>query len=324
MPARQRTSKTSNLLSAPLCASSKTNSSNSKQPTSKSISLSSVAEYKPLNIPIEQVVYLNDDKVVVHEQGSNRYYINYPDTWRTISNQQLVLGVRAIRKFWDNLHMEISVSIEIAEVKNKSWNFTFKTNIRPDNMSYGNEKLFIDRINEQWMKFTNQLSESDKVYFTDVLGCLWTLKHDASHTNLYIIKTPQPEEFTVPYTVRIGSNISVSRDMKIYFRIEPYLFTNTKTNLDCLGWIFTARDNTFRYFNDRYLLAASFTGQTNYRYLGFTNTEFNPPKQYIIPSGETRFWIDVVTVDGREEVELDSRDLVVIEFQLLAVPYTRG
>ena len=32
------------------------------------------------SIPIEQVVYLNDNKSVIHEQGSNRYYINYPDT----------------------------------------------------------------------------------------------------------------------------------------------------------------------------------------------------------------------------------------------------
>ena len=32
------------------------------------------------SVPIEQAVYLNDDKVVTHEEGSNRYWINYLDT----------------------------------------------------------------------------------------------------------------------------------------------------------------------------------------------------------------------------------------------------
>ena len=53
-----------------------------------------IRQTKP--IPIEQVVYLTEINVVAHEQGSNIYKIPYPETWRTVSNMDLFIGVRSI------------------------------------------------------------------------------------------------------------------------------------------------------------------------------------------------------------------------------------
>ena len=47
--------------------------------------------------PIEQVIYIRgNEKGIEHEKGTNRYYINFPETWRTLSGRRLTLGVRSI------------------------------------------------------------------------------------------------------------------------------------------------------------------------------------------------------------------------------------
>lgn len=47
--------------------------------------------------PIEQVVYIKgNEPSLQHEPGTNRYYIPFPETWRTISGRRLTMGVRSI------------------------------------------------------------------------------------------------------------------------------------------------------------------------------------------------------------------------------------
>ena len=286
------------------------------------------------SIPIEQVVYLNDNKVVYHENGSNRYWINYPDTWRTVSNQQLVLGVRAIRKFWNNLRMEMKVVFEVIDADGeneaeeeeeeieKSWTFIFQANLSPSDVIAGREKEFVARINEQWKEWVEDISERAKSkYFADIASRRW-LYCEEPLREFFIIRSPCPtneSEFTIPYTVSV-TELSISRDFQTCFYTGMFFQRNSKSGGTCRGIEFKPRNNEFKYYNDTYLLAASFVGQTNYQYLGFTNTQFNPPKQYVIPNGDTKFWIDVVSADGLDEVELNSRDLIAIELQLITIP----
>ena len=272
-------------------------------------------------IPIEQVVYLNDSRIVDHDSGSNRYWVNYPDTWRTVSNQQLVLGVRAIRKYWANLRMEISLTFKVKEVSDQQWNFVFQAYLMPNDMAMGKEKEFVARINEQWSAWVEELSETDKGYLIDIVSRQWLYYYEATD-ECYVIRTPCPteeDEFTGDYTVNITDAV-VSRDIKLFFSTGMFSEYNPKSGDSCIGMTFKPKTNAFKYINDTYLLAASFVGQTNYQYLGFTNTEFNPPKQYVIPIGDTRFWIDVVTADAIDPVELDFRDMVAIELQLTTIP----
>ena len=47
--------------------------------------------------PVEQVVYIRGTEDEEHHpEKSNRYYINFPETWRTLSGRRLTLGVRSI------------------------------------------------------------------------------------------------------------------------------------------------------------------------------------------------------------------------------------
>ena len=66
------------------------------------------------------------------------------------------------------------------------------------------------------------------------------------------------------------------------------------------------------------LVAASFVSQTKDQYLGFTNSEYCPMKMYDITTGETRFWIELYTADGKYGYELakDGSEFITIELQL--------
>ncbi len=74
--------------------------------------------------------------------------------------------------------------------------------------------------------------------------------------------------------------------------------------------------------DNEYILAASFASQTKHNYLGLTNTQFNPPKQYMIQSYEHQYWIDVFSSDARTAVELPDDDSVVIILETQLITYT--
>ena len=187
-------------------------------------------------IPIEQVVYLNDSRIVDHDSGSNRYWVNYPDTWRTVSNQQLVLGVRAIRKYWANLRMEISLTFKVKEVSDQQWNFVFQAYMMPNDMAMGKEKEFVARINEQWSAWVEELSETDKGYLIDIVSRQWLYYYEATD-ECYVIRTPCPteeDEFTANYTVTITDAV-VSRDIKLFFSTGMFSEYNPKSGDSCIG-----------------------------------------------------------------------------------------
>ena len=276
------------------------------------------------SIPIEQVVYLNDDKVVIHEKGSNRYWINYPDTWRTIANQQLVLGVRAIRKYGcSDFTMAFSIVYSVEEVS-KYWRFDFRETFLARDLEPGKEEEFVARINRRWRDWGEELSDEGKTCLADYLSHEWTflVRNETLQESRRWLRSPivKQDEFTLSYTITTEC-YNTSTDFRQFFEGPYYSSTyNPKSGGYCVVPIFLIRDNAFKTYIDTYLIAASFVGQTNYQYLGFTNTEFVPPKQYVVSSGDTKFWIDVVMADGRGEVELDSRNLVAIELQLTTIP----
>ena len=74
--------------------------------------------------PIEQVVYLTDTSHVQHVQGTNRYTIPFPETWRTLTNTELYIGVRSI-----GLHRQLDHEVL----------FTLWVNVKRGEASYPSE-----------------------------------------------------------------------------------------------------------------------------------------------------------------------------------------
>jgi hypothetical protein len=55
-----------------------------------------ILQTNELNLPIERVIYVNDNNFVKHEPGSNRYYVNFPETFMTTPGRKLI-GIRSIQ-----------------------------------------------------------------------------------------------------------------------------------------------------------------------------------------------------------------------------------
>ena len=272
---------------------------------------------KPI-IPIEQVIYLNDDKRVEHEQGTNRYYVNYPESWRTVPNQHLILGVRSIRKYESKERLfSLTIAIKFYDSKKvlvERKEMTYAQIYTNEDLLPENQEKFINGFLDAWNTFYATLSDKER-FVEQKLSKKGNLRYDMQ-PNLLL-------NSELVGVTKISCNVYMRNNTT---DIHTFKWTNPHNpSRSCEGFSITFSPYMFHDFEKTYLLSASFVSLTNYYYLGFTNTEFMPPKQYEIPSGESRFWIDVNSPDGLTPMELnpDGRDLVAIELQLSTVPHSR-
>ena len=276
-----------------------------------------ILQTNELNLPIERVIYVNDNNFVKHEPGSNRYYVNFPETFMTTTNQKKIIGIRSIQlrhsykrtlgftlqfKYYE----ESLFSGEIKEVIVKE---PFICTYQYDKDTSPDMSTWITEINKDWSKLGNWAKEY-----------VWEYSfNDKTKESTIELKAKEPDKLlyyplfyeVVSFTPDlVNTNASISSNEYVT-RLESYPSLTPKLTIP--GPLET---------NDDYLIAASFVEQTSHNYLGFTNTTFTPPKYYHLTSTDNQFWIDLVSPDGLNPIELptDGRDLLTIEIQLLTQP----
>lgn len=291
-----------------------------------------------MTIPIERVIYVNDANSVTHKPGSNRYYINFPETWRT-TNQKHIIGVRSIhlkhgrgRTFGFKLHFEYYTPpedplITIDYITYEAfYPFEFEysygeSNDNPDPNEWlkilnKTWEIYTENHGENWDKYEWQCTydEQSSRYILELVPVDSTTESESGYKEImqsplhYRLESVSPDLY----------NCDVIFDKNVY---QSIISTSVKTLPLCEmpKIIIPGPLETY----DEYLVAASFVEQTSHNYLGFTNTVFSPPKYYQLSSSDTNFWIDLVSPDGLKPRELpaDGRDMLVIEIQLMTQPY---
>ena len=287
--------------------------------------------------PIEQVIFVHapvadEHDFLQHERLTNRYTFKYPETWRTIPNSELSIGVRGI-------HLRHSEAI-VYRVKAIPGQFyvPYKSVFQwyPDlgfeleKVVYVNEEpnfaSWCDLLNA-WVRqlYDEEAIPSELFPKNNLSVNKWTYEYD-SYTKtcrfhqVREAKEEQPAEIKFQLIWKFEN---ISRELKRHFEVLAN------------GEIFDPLQMPDKYSDDmefrfqgswtpysQYLIAASFVGQSRRNYLGFTGTQFNPPKIYKVPSGDVHFHIDLYSADGLEERELpeDYTDFIAIEIQLMSQP----
>lgn len=274
------------------------------------------------DIPIEQVIYINENE---HKSGTNRYTINYPEIWRTIPNQQLILSVRSI--CLRNYPRDIGISFTF-DVYKEAADPRQEWDILPlDDFKYSgvyNPGIFtLDRLcesmNRQFNVYRNAMKEKFGVdYLVDFDR--WDIRYVDSFSLYW------KESFTQKWAVKCNiKHFSETKDIRniIFDRNNSEDFNPLFPDIAYRRPVIKFKDQ--HYADTDYLLAASFVNQTDHYYLGFVNSTFNPPKMYVIPRGDTNFWVDIFTPDAQEQRELpdDGKAFITIECQLLTKPMSK-
>ena len=273
-----------------------------------------ILQTNELNLPIERVIYVNDNNFVKHEPGSNRYYVNFPETFMTTTNQKKIIGIRSIQlrhsykrtlgftlqfKYYE----ESFISGEIKEVIVKE---PFTCTYQYDKDTPPDMSTWVTEINKDWSKLGNWAKEY-----------VWEYSfNDKTKEFTFELKAKEPVYYPIYYKVVSFTPDLVNTNARFLSKTLDSRFFDISSltpKLTIPGPLET---------NDDYLIAASFVEQTSHNYLGFTNTTFTPPKYYHLTSTDNQFWIDLVSPDGLNPIELptDGRDLLTIEIQLLTQP----
>ena len=295
------------------------------QPIAKDIK-TAVYQAEQLNIPIERVIYINDAHHVKHIPGTNRYTVNFPETFMTSNTDKKVIGIRSIqlrhskmRTFafkmnWlyygeDGLINKYINQFDID--KPFEFSMTYTKNENPDISTW------VDILNESWLEYANN--------FKNINEYKWTYDYDDSLKQYIIQMRPKlslsdinknPIQFRTKYISPDLINTDVKIESKKYHCTLPGLEDDEHAMLPYI----TIQGPLDAY--EEYLVAASFVEQTSHNYLGFTNMTFTPPKLYHLTSTDMSFWIDLVSPDGLtpRELPIDGSDLLLLEIQLLIQP----
>ena len=278
-----------------------------------------------MTIPIERVIYVNDSVNVIHKSGTNRYYVNFPETWRT-TNQKHVIGIRSIQlrhgygrvfefsmnfSYYDDSFFSSEIKkIDVKEIFR--FKYTYGDNVNPNPIEWVNE------LNKKWNEYIK--------YFKNIDSYTWQCNYDES-TKLYVLELVAVDGETCVASVKNNTItyklLNVSPDLyNVDVKFETNRYETSKSNAfpvsETPKIIIPGPLESY----DEYLVSASFVEQTEHGYLGFTNSVFSPPKYYQLTSTDTKFWIDLVSPDGLKprELPVDGRDLLIIEIQLLTQP----
>ena len=287
--------------------------------------------------PIEQVIFIHapvedEHDFLLHERGTNRYTFKYPETWRTIPNAELSIGVRGIHlRNSDNVMYSMKIipgRFDVEAKKVVAWypdlNYDLKNIVNVnEEPNFGGWWVLLN----YWTKelFNEKAVPSEMLPKDNLAITKWTYEYDA-HTKMCSFYQVRDDEVKQPAEIKyhlIWKFVDISRPINNTLEIfvdgelfDPVRMTNKYSD-----------DIVFRFQSSwvpesQYLIAASFVGQSRRNYLGFTGTQFNPPKIYKVPSGDVHFHIDLYSADGLEERELpeDYTDFIAIEIQLMSQP----
>lgn len=245
-------------------------------------------------IPAEHVFRTNIN--CKHQKWTNKYFFNYPGEWRTITNQQLFIGIRAVY-YKPASHRFFQIIIKYYKDSQLMQEFWYQEFFNT------NSKLILRDV-------CNKINEWHKNEVEPITNCvlLCDVGVDNKTTLISLIKS---KVGTVWYEFT-----NISQDFQTAFNItsDKLSFKDEHIYINPLTW---------NILNDDELeVTASFVNQTEFQHLGYTGITYNPLKYYKINSSDTEFYIELWTKDGNIPALIteDGHDVIVIEATLTTKP----
>lgn len=261
----------------------------------------------------------------VHDKGTNRYIFEYSPHWRRIVDRPLSISIRSVKMWLSNRTIYIDGLCLCSNDEGTGlWNISPHV-ILSGTMKDLNDELVKDRHNHYEL-----FSSSGGVGFTEQS---YEIKYNQSKGSLYIgVATTGSNYLWLDYQ----DATYVSNDFKMITGLTDdqfwldlaftvrgemgldkfeELWGTNKVILECDDDLRVTKI-TFNNIWDRCTvrIAASFVDLAGHQYLGITNEQFIPPKEYSIVNGDQKFYLDLFSLDGKPlELPSDQKDQLVIE-----------
>ena len=265
------------------------------------------------NIPVEDVIKFSDAE---HEEGTNRYWFNFPPTWRTITNQNLILGVRStsikttINEFdvlrptigividYNDIHINEDVQIEVP-IMNKFDGIGILFKCSEDISNYF-RKLLREHKGLPFIGATyfytdgNVWAPREEEYDVERNCCYnltffvysgWSELQNFSLEIAYVSQTDLPFDTLIQSVEYIEFH---DEERNVHVKVPRFI----------IPVVSTLKPNDI-------VLTASFANQTKDNYIGIGSQTFTPIKQYPISSSDSKFWIDLSVYQSWEDQYFD-------------------
>ena len=288
-------------------------------------------------LPIEDAIPFSDAE---HEKGTNRYWFKYPSTWRTITNQDLILGLRStsIQTNYQPFTVfkpKFRVIIKYNEV---DINTIFAPVLNIENCWYGYalSSMIIFKLIEAFYDFFKEVGFPTTIvtfttlYTDDIFEPIHYLEpsdnepvYNHARKGNYTLSLCLRQDFLMMEYSNMTLNIEYLKntDMAIGFiarTVEYYELERPQSNIHIrLPHIITPIVNTIK--PEHIVLTASFANQSKDNYIGKGSNIYTPIKQYPMNSADTRFWIDVNIIESWESAHKIFSEYIPVElneFQL--------
>lgn len=275
----------------------------------------------------EETYLLSDAE---HAAGSSIYKFTFSPHWRSIVNQKLSIGVRSVKL----LLSPRTIFVEGLSIKNGSqiagatpdgerqyWNIS-PTVIMTSSWSQLNDELQKDKEFK-----VNLLNDDQKKVFN---SSSYAIKYNPADNTLIIAVGSTDNHYLV-----LDSDAVVSSDFKALTdtysdnlwtdlsscsqgRMTPNTFNQKWSHL--VEVLVNSNGLIMRILfkklatRENIKINASFVDLAFHQYLGITNEQFVPPKEYDINYSDNKFWIRLCTLNDHDaEMAPDGKDQLVIE-----------
>lgn len=243
----------------------------------------------------------------------NRYKFKFPDNWRTSSNREPMIGIRAIFIPKAYRHVEFDFIIE-KYLKDESGNIGTDPT----------EELTFHI--ESFIPYEHDLRELRK----DIFDCYKNkieekkLEDKFKLNNLYFCYEYRKYPRTNRYSYCQVFNI-INKDDKYVYKFGMYnmnddakaIFNYYKTEVSTGESPLVFYDVWDRHDN---MITSSLTSLNSRQYLGFTDDSFKPIKYFKLNNNTNEFWIELWNSRNREIMSVlpyDDKDGLIIEAVLL-------
>ena len=266
----------------------------------------------------EETYWIQDAE---HKSGTNKYTFTFSPHWRRTNQKALTIGIRSI-KF---IPAPISVYINGLSLvsANESWN------ISPSVINNGS-------INDLASAFEKDRLEKYEHYKAALPNTAFTAQSyniliDSASRKLIIGVNDHDNTwlnfdtglvFSEGFRRLVGISDScfysdlarLSQEGSAFYPEFSNKYAEYPITVYLNGNTLTRIEFTKLTIYDNMLISASFVDLAYHNWLGKTNEQFVPPKEYHITNADQKFWIELYDMYG-EEIELptDSKDLLIIE-----------
>ena len=262
-----------------------------------------------------------------HVDGTNRYIYKYPDSWKDYFYRKHVVSIRSIELIAAARAFVIKGLSIVLDTENK-YSISIDTTL--------NTRQTMNDFNRELRKIVDeryqQIKETD--VSTQLIRNSYAFKYDCKDKtfSMYIA-------ITNPYYFQFDNiNNIASDDVKTMLGITDGFFEklakylNSKVDktelLNCkdlehITILWRDKENmkhpyviTFHnvWNRERVYITSSLVDLAENEYLGFSDCVYNPPKQYAITNGDTKFNIDLYDASfSPVELPKDKRDIIIIE-----------